>query len=123
LHFSLEGEKLDGRFVLIRRGGGRNGADNQWLLLHKDDDAAVKGWDPEEHPRSVKSGRTNDEVKAAPAATWTSHASWVAPSDDELAALNGLGKSGKWALGEHTLSLTNLDKVLFPARKPHHGLT
>ncbi len=123
LHFSLEGEKLDGRFVLIRRGGGRNGAENQWLLLHKHDDAAVKGWDPEAHPRSVKSGRTNDEVKAAPAATWSSHASWVAPSDDELEALSALGKSGKWTLGEHTLSLTNLDKLLFPAKKPHHALT
>ena len=27
---------------------------------------AVAGWDPEDHPRSVKTGRTNDEVKAAP---------------------------------------------------------
>ncbi len=30
------------------------------------------GLGPEDHPRSVKSGRTNDEVKAAPAATWSS---------------------------------------------------
>ncbi len=62
LHFSLEGEKLRGRFVLLHRGGGRSASENQWLLLHKHDDAAVKGWDPEAHPRSVKSGRTNDEL-------------------------------------------------------------
>ena len=65
LHFDLQGEKLAGRFVLVRRdrdGGGRA----QWLLLHKNDDAARPGWDPEDHPRSVKSGRTNDEVKSAP---------------------------------------------------------
>ena len=123
LHFSLDGEKLQGRFVLLRRGGGRGGADNQWLLLHKHDDAAVKGWEPEEHPRSVKSGRTNDEVQAAPAATWSSSAIWAAPTPDELAALDALGKSGKWKLGEHTVSLTNLDKVLFPAKKPHRALT
>ncbi len=122
LHFSLDGEKLSGRFVLVRRGG-KSGEDNQWLLLHKHDDAALKGWDPEEHPRSVKSGRTNDEVKDAPAATWSSTTIWAAPTPDELAALDALGKSGKWELGEHTLSLTNLDKVLFPAKKPHRALT
>src|SRR3954453_8288691 len=61
LHFDLHGSKLAGRFVLVRRGPatGRE----QWMLLHKHDDAAVAGWDPEDHPRSVKSGRTNDEVK------------------------------------------------------------
>ena len=31
-----------------------------WLLLHKNDDTAVPGWDPEDHPESVKTGRTND---------------------------------------------------------------
>ena len=65
-----------GRFVLVRRGGA-SGEGKQWLLLHKHDDAAVDGWDPEDHPRSVKSGRTNDEVKAAPAATWSSTAIWA----------------------------------------------
>ena len=30
------------------------------------DDAAVDGWNPEDYPRSVLSGRTNDEVKADP---------------------------------------------------------
>ncbi len=111
-----------GRFVLVRRGGGRN-EDNQWLLLHKHDDVAVKGWDPEEHPRSVKSGRTNDEVKDAPAATWSSNRIWAAPTPDELDALDGLGKSGKWSFGGQALSLTNLDKVLFPAAKPHPAYT
>ena len=70
LHFDLDGEKLRGRFVLVRRGGAD--AKEQWLLLHKHDDDAVAGWDPEDHPRSVKTGRTNDEVKAAPAASWSS---------------------------------------------------
>jgi bifunctional non-homologous end joining protein LigD len=34
-------------------------------LLHKKDDHAVAGWDPEEHPESVLSGRTNEDVMAA----------------------------------------------------------
>ena len=62
LHFDLDGEKLKGRFVLVRRH--KPGGKDDWLLLHKRDDAAQPGWDPEEHPQSVKTGRTNDEVAA-----------------------------------------------------------
>ena len=41
LHFDLDGEKLKGRFVLVRRG--RGDGKEQWLLLHKHDDVAVDG--------------------------------------------------------------------------------
>jgi bifunctional non-homologous end joining protein LigD len=71
LHFDVVGEKLAGRFVLVRTGADGRGR-NQWLLLHKADEAAVPGWRPEDHPRSVKSGRTNDEVRDAPEALWRS---------------------------------------------------
>src|SRR6478736_4385486 len=97
VHFDLHGEKLRGRFVLVRRGRGRNPNKPEWLLLHKHDDDAVAGWDPEDFPRSVKSGRTNDEVKDAPAASWSSGANWAPPTSDELDALDALGKSGTWA--------------------------
>lgn len=30
---------------------------DQWLLMHKHDEYAVKGWNPEDYPRSVLSGR------------------------------------------------------------------
>jgi bifunctional non-homologous end joining protein LigD len=120
LHFDLHGEKLGGRFVLVRRA--RDGRE-QWLLLHKHDEQAVAGWDPEAHPRSVKSGRTNDEVKAAPAASWSSQASWTAPSPDELAALDAIRRAGEWRFGGETLKLTNLDKVLFPAGGKRPALT
>jgi bifunctional non-homologous end joining protein LigD len=62
LHIDMEGEKLAGRLVLVRRQK-RGGGKEQWLLLHKKDDSAVPGWDPEDHPRSVKSGRTNEELR------------------------------------------------------------
>jgi bifunctional non-homologous end joining protein LigD len=65
LHVDLEGERLKGRFVLVRTG---DGAKDTWLLLHKRDDFAVEGWDPEAFPQSVKTGRTNDEVAARPSA-------------------------------------------------------
>ena len=120
LHFSLDGAKLRGRFALVRRGeGGRE----QWLLIKKRDDDAVAGWDPEDHPRSVKSGRTNDEVRDAPAASWSSREIWAGPTPDELAALDAIGKRGTWTLGGRELHLTNLDKVLFPGRRREPSLT
>ena len=133
LHFDLTGEKLAGRFVLIRRDdarGGGGGGKEQWLLLHKADEHARPGWDPEDHPRSVRSGRTNDEVAAAPAALWRSDLPadeaeqrlapptvpvWEPPTADELAALDGLGAAGRWEVQGLEVKLTNLDKVLFPA--------
>jgi bifunctional non-homologous end joining protein LigD len=124
LHFDLHGEKLAGRFVLVRRD------DTNWLLIHKNDDAALPGWNPDDHPRSVRSGRTNDEVAAAPAALWQSGvpaaeaavglARAPAPGwrvgEDELAALDAIDREGRWRIAGHELTVTNLDKPLFPGR-------
>jgi bifunctional non-homologous end joining protein LigD len=38
------------------------GSKDQWLLIHRRDEHAIAGWDPEQHPKSVKTGRTNDDV-------------------------------------------------------------
>ncbi|HEV3401787.1 MAG TPA: non-homologous end-joining DNA ligase [Acidimicrobiales bacterium] len=133
LHFDLHGEKLAGRFVLVRPERNQPGESGkeQWLLLHKHDEHAQLGWDPEDHPRSVKTGRTNDEVAADPEALWRSDLpaaeanvalgpaalpTWDPPTEDELAALDALGRGGLWALQGRELKLTNLDKVLFPPR-------
>jgi bifunctional non-homologous end joining protein LigD len=128
LHFDLEGEKLRGRFVLVRPKR-QDSAKEQWLLLHKNDEHARHGWNADDHPRSVLSGRTNDEVAAAPDALWQSDvpaaeaalplrrdAEWQPPTDDELAALDALGRGGRWTVAGQDLKLTNLDKVLFPGR-------
>jgi bifunctional non-homologous end joining protein LigD len=125
LHADVHGSKLRGRLVLVRRGEA-DGAE-QWMLLHKRDAHAVEGWDPEDHPRSVLSGRTNDEVKADPDRLWRSglpaaeaavdlHPPVPAPSDDELAALDALPDGGTWDVFGRRLRLTNLEKTLFPAR-------
>lgn len=66
LHVDLAGTKLSGRFALVRKGGA--GSREQWLLVHKHDAHAVPGWNADDHPHSVKSGRTNDQVAAAAAA-------------------------------------------------------
>ncbi|HKG18428.1 MAG TPA: DNA ligase D, partial [Candidatus Limnocylindrales bacterium] len=80
LKFTLQGEKIRGRFTIVRTSGrgarGRedDGGGEQWLLIHKRDDDAVDAWDAEAHPKSVKTGRTNDEVKEDRDAIWISHA-------------------------------------------------
>ncbi len=84
LKFALRGEKLKGRFTIVRTSGrGRKGGSarafeddegDQWLLIHKRDEGSVDGWDAEDHPKSVKTGRTNDEVKADRDAIWMSAA-------------------------------------------------
>ncbi len=124
LHVDLTGEKLRGRFALVRRAVA-GGEDNAWLLVKKRDDHAVGGWDPDEHPRSVKTGRTNDEVAADPAHLWRSDlpAAQAAvavrphgPTEEELTALDALRDSGTWSVHGRDLKVTNLDKVLFPGR-------
>jgi bifunctional non-homologous end joining protein LigD len=132
LHADIYGSKLRGRLVLVRRDGEQGSDKEQWLLLHKSDDDAVEGWDPEEHPQSVLSGRTNDEVQADPDRLWRSDlpaaraAIQVRPpalTDDELAALGDLGDGGIWHLYGRSLKVTNLDKVMFPPRKRERPVT
>ncbi|HYJ68407.1 MAG TPA: DNA polymerase ligase N-terminal domain-containing protein [Nocardioidaceae bacterium] len=126
LHADMYGSKLRGRLVLIRRGGERGGDQDEWLLLHKRDDDAIDGWDPEKHPRSVLSGRTNEEVRQDPDRLWRSDLPAAraaisvrtpALTDDELAALDDLGDGGTWHVYGRSLKLTNLNKELFPARE------
>jgi bifunctional non-homologous end joining protein LigD len=76
LKFRLHGERLQGRFTIVRTSGRHGDVDERerWLLLHKRDEAAVAGWDAADHPTSVKSGRTNDEVQADAPARWDGRA-------------------------------------------------
>src|SRR5690606_21188285 len=108
----------------------------RWRVLHKADGHAVPGWDPENHPRSVKTGRTNDEVAAAPEARWHSDrppaqaeerlgaARWSPPTAEELAALDALpGRGGRWELQGRALELADLDAVLLPGRDGEEPVT
>jgi bifunctional non-homologous end joining protein LigD len=129
LHADVHGEKLRGRLVLVRTGRDAGEA-KQWLLLHKHDEHAVEGWDPEDYPASVLSGRTNEQVKADPERMWRSGVpasqasvalrppTVAPPTADALEALDALGPAGPWEVFGRRLRLTNLDKILFPGR---HG--
>ncbi|MBX6354433.1 MAG: ATP-dependent DNA ligase [Micromonosporaceae bacterium] len=133
LHLDLYGEKLRGRFVLVRRSG-RDPSREEWLLLHKRDEFAVDGWRPEDHRRSVLTGRTNEQVKADPERMWRSElpaaraAVALKPpvtgaSDEELGRLDALRSSGVWHVFGRDLRVTNLDKVMFPARRGERPVT
>jgi bifunctional non-homologous end joining protein LigD len=130
LHLDLFGSKLRGRFVLVRTKTDRAGKE-QWLVLHKRDPYAETGWDPDDHPRSVISGRTNDDVAADPDRLWTRAGEHVvqgsvrfdAPTPDELDELDELPAKGRWAFQGRALALTNLDKVLFPGRADEPPVT
>lgn len=76
IDFELHGEKLTGGWRLIRMAGeeGKN-----WLLMKRSDDAALPAGEDERfletESRSVKTGRTMDEIAAGVrgAATWKSN--------------------------------------------------
>ncbi|HLV59716.1 MAG TPA: DNA polymerase ligase N-terminal domain-containing protein [Natronosporangium sp.] len=133
LHLDLYGQKLRGRFVLVHTG--RDSSDKQrWLLLHKRDEYAVRGWDPEDHPRSVLSGRTNEEVRADPQRMWRSdqppasaavtlRPAWTTVDAEELHQLDELPSRGVWHVFGRDLRVSNLDRVLFPPRPGEDPVT
>ena len=74
LEFTLEGEKLKGRWHLIRMRGKPREKRENWLLVKGDDDYARTPADPDilaEAPQSVKTGRDVEEL-AGEAPGWSS---------------------------------------------------
>jgi bifunctional non-homologous end joining protein LigD len=90
----LEGEKLKGGFALVRTKDGRG---NRWLLVKMKDSEASPDHNPlEDLPRSVLTGRTLEEIAAGKGYL-------VDKPPNIKVSING-----------RTLTLTNLDKVLYP---------
>ncbi|WP_034658593.1 DNA ligase D [Chelativorans sp. J32] len=74
LEFELHGEKLHGRWHLVRMGKKPREKKENWLLIKGEDDFAREESDPdilEEHPESVKTGRMIEEVEGE-APGWSS---------------------------------------------------
>ncbi|MEO8702518.1 MAG: non-homologous end-joining DNA ligase [Kofleriaceae bacterium] len=120
LTFTLHGDKLHGRWHLVRtRPGDRT---ENWLLFKSDDDAADPAIDiVADKPASVISGRTIEEVADAADRVWQSNrvaeptvaqkrASRIATAKrDQTADIGAL--VARLPLG---FRLTSLDKVLYP---------
>jgi bifunctional non-homologous end joining protein LigD len=93
LEFELQGEKLRGRWHLVRMGRKPREKRENWLLIKSDDETARPADAPdilEEQPRSVKTGRSIDDV-AGEKPGWSSKAGRIprdpsegpaAPTDD-----------------------------------------
>lgn len=82
LDFLLAGEKLGGRWHLVRMKPKPKEKRENWLLIKGDDEAARDPDAPdilEERPNSVKTGRDPDAVAAQPEAVWSSVAPLPAP--------------------------------------------
>ena len=109
LKFDLKGEKLQGRWALIKTHGSKYGGKGEPWLLVKDTDAyARRGVDArivEARPNSVVSGRSIDEIAAAKDREWRSDRSLKA---NVRAGAVAVSKSGK-------------RKARIAASRPVHG--
>lgn len=88
LEFELDGEKLHGRWHLVRMHGRPREARENWLLIKGEDEfATAKGGDDilDQHPESVKSGRAIDDV-AGEAPGWSSRTGRIAPAKKKTAS-------------------------------------
>ena len=89
LEFRLDGEKLRGRWLLVRtsrggRSGAGAGAKSEWLLRKLADEEADAGGDggiTEQRPESVETGRTIQEIGERPRRVWRSHRADPKPVD------------------------------------------
>jgi bifunctional non-homologous end joining protein LigD len=73
IKFVLHGKKLKGEFTLIKIKPREGESGEPWLLVKDRDEHVDPTYDPAEHPKSVKSGKTLADVAADPRAkTWQS---------------------------------------------------
>ncbi|GAA3059950.1 DNA ligase D [Rhizobium viscosum] len=75
MEFELDGEKLKGRWHLVRMHGKPGEKRENWLLIKGDDEEARREDEAdilEERPESAKTGRRLEEVAKNPNATWHS---------------------------------------------------
>jgi bifunctional non-homologous end joining protein LigD len=77
LKFRLEGEKLHGRWNLVRMHGEKAGENKEnWLLFKENDETAVPGSGDaivQEYPQSVTTGLSLEEIAADPERVWQSN--------------------------------------------------
>ncbi|HTA39896.1 MAG TPA: non-homologous end-joining DNA ligase [Candidatus Acidoferrales bacterium] len=89
IKFVMHGKKLRGLFTLVKIKPRPGESGSPWLLFKDHDEYDDPKWKIEDHPESVKSGKTIPEVAADPKAkTWQSHA--VGKSADKQKARAGV---------------------------------
>ncbi len=95
LEFELEGQKLKGRWHLVRMGPKPRDKHENWLLIKGDDEHAHAAQDPdilEERPESVKTGRLIDAVAGEPPG-WSSKTGRIERTAPDPSAVDGALKA------------------------------
>ena len=85
LKFALTGQKLQGRWTLVRMSGAHNGDGKNWLLIKERDGKARSATSVESMPslsKSVKSGRAMNEIASAQTAEGNSDHAARQPTPD-----------------------------------------
>jgi bifunctional non-homologous end joining protein LigD len=73
IKFIMQGHKLNGEFTLVKIKAREGEHGEPWLLLKDRDQYADEKYDPADHPESVKTGKTLDDVASdAKAKIWNS---------------------------------------------------
>ncbi len=106
LSFALHGEKLSGKWSLVRMGGRAGDGGKNWLLIKADDGSANKRKNIlTAEPKSVLSGREMDQIAAAKDSVWQSNGK-------QSSARNGMPSSGN--LAKIVSQLTDAKKTTQP---------
>lgn len=136
LSFTLAGKKLRGGFALVRMQGSRGKP--QWLLMKKNDEHANADWrlelvEPDERFKPELGGSRSTRARSAatsatPRSAKKSHQRKVTePEVAETISVAAFLKSEQLTgdiglkIGQHTIALTNLDKLYWPKEKLSKG--
>ncbi|TCP85171.1 ATP-dependent DNA ligase LigD phosphoesterase module /ATP-dependent DNA ligase LigD polymerase module [Rhizobium sp. PP-CC-2G-626] len=124
LEFTLDGEKLQGRWHLVRMHGKPGETRENWLLIKGDDEAARDdSFDIlKERPESVKSGRDLKDVAKNPGDTWnsksTSKASNAKRGKPAKVTTAAEGQSHAWPKGARKAVLPDFVEPALATLKP-----
>ncbi|MBZ9791141.1 DNA ligase D [Rhizobium sp. 3T7] len=101
MEFDLDGEKLSGRWHLVRMHGKPGERQENWLLIKAEDaQARRKGDILKQRPESVNSGRKIEEVAKHPDATWNSRTKGTSkPASVKPVAARAKPKRHEWPTG------------------------
>ncbi|KQS72342.1 DNA ligase [Rhizobium sp. Leaf371] len=123
LEFSLEGEKLQGRWHLVRMHGKPGETRENWLLIKSEDEAA-RDADFDiltERPESVTSGRDLKEVAKNPDDTWNSKSmskGQGTKSKPAKVTTAAVGQAHAWPKGAKTAALPDFVAPALATLKP-----
>jgi bifunctional non-homologous end joining protein LigD len=116
LKFRLEGEKLHGRWALVRMGGkAANERHENWLLIKERDDEAEPGSDAklvEDNPLSVATGRSMDQIALDRDRVWDSKVGEIAGEPKPAANNNNPKTNGAASRPRGARKRAIPDKVL-----------